>query len=76
MESGVALFLLLILVVVAAIAGIALYATGGALIAKEDVEKEDAGEQSRPTHDEPTSPTQEKVIFAGSEQDHRRDSGT
>ena len=76
MESGVALFLLLILVVVAAIAGIALYATGGALIAKSDLEKDDAGEEPRPTHDEPTSPTREKVVFAGSEQDPRTDSGT
>ena len=74
MEGGVALFLLLILVVLAAIAGLALYLTGGALTAKRDHGKADA--EGRPQAPErPTSPTQEKVTFAGSEQDprHRED---
>ena len=71
MEGGVALFLLLILVVIAAIAGIALYLTGGALTAKRDHGKQDADDGPRPTHETPTSPTQEKVTFAGSEQDPR-----
>jgi len=74
MEGGVALFLLLILLVLAAIAGIALYLTGGALTAKDDLEKQDA-EEPRPAHEEPTSPTQEKVTFAGTEQDDRHRSG-
>jgi hypothetical protein len=70
MEGGVALFLLFILVVVAAIAGIALYLTGGALIAKRDHGKD--GAEGRPQAPErPTTPTQEKVTFAGSEQDPR-----
>ena len=70
MEGGVALFLLLILVVLAAIAGLALYLTGGALIAKRDHGQDDA--EGRPQAPErPTSPTQEKVTFAGSEQDPR-----
>jgi len=74
MEGGVALFLLLILIVLAAIAGIALYVTGGALIFKRDHTKDEA-EEPRTTHQEPTSPTQEKVTFAGTEQDPRhRDS--
>jgi len=70
MEGGVALFLLLILVVVAAIAAIALYITGGALLGKRDHTKDDA-EEPRRTHEAPTSPTQEKVTFAGTEQDPR-----
>jgi hypothetical protein len=74
-EGGVALFLLLILVVVAVIAGIALYITGGALTLSKSREKEEVTD--RPEHEAPTSPTQEKVTFAGSEQDprHREDSG-
>jgi hypothetical protein len=71
MEGGVALFLLLILVVVAAVVGIALYATGGALTLFKGREKEEVTD--RPEHEAPTSPTQEKVTFAGTEQDHRRD---
>jgi hypothetical protein len=70
MEGGVALFLLLILVVIAAIAGIALYVTGGALTAKRDHGKDEVDDDGpRPEHEAPTSPTQEKVTFAGSEQD-------
>jgi flagellar basal body-associated protein FliL len=72
MEGGVALFLLLIILVVAAIAGIALYLTGGALIFKTDREKEDAP-APRPEHEKPTSPTQENVTFAGTRQDDRVD---
>jgi hypothetical protein len=66
---------LLILVVVALIAGIALYLTGGALILGKDREKKD-GSEAPPTHEKPTSPTQEKVIFAGSEQDEGKDRGS
>jgi hypothetical protein len=75
MEGGVALFLLFILVVVAAIAGIALYLTGGALTLKRDHGKQEVDDRPRPEHERPTSPTQEKVTFAGSEQDpgHRDD---
>lgn len=64
MEGGVAFFLLLILLVIAVGVGIALYATGGALLAKSDRETDDADEP-RPVHTRPTSPTQEKVRFAG-----------
>lgn len=68
MEGGVALFLLLILAVV--IGGIALfmYITGGALIGKTDAEAKETDEP-RPTHARPTSPTQEKVEFAGTGRD-------
>ena len=64
MEGGVAFFLLLILVVVAVGFAIALYLTGGALLAKSDRDAADADEP-RPVHTHPTSPTQEKVRFAG-----------
>ena len=73
MEGGVALFLLLILIVVAAIGGIALYVTGGALTFKRDHTKDDAAAGPRPTHKTPTSPTQEKVTFAGTDQDSRHE---
>ena len=74
MEGGVALFLLLILIVLAVIAGIAIFMTGGALTFKRDHTKDDADEP-RQTHEKPTSPTQEKVTFAGTEQDDRGGSG-
>ena len=76
MEGGVALFLLLILIVIAAVVGIALYATGGALLFKRDHTKDEVDEP-RPVHEAPTSPAQEKVTFAGTEQDprHREDPG-
>jgi hypothetical protein len=41
------------------------YATGGALTAKRDHGKQDAEDGPRPQHKAPTSPTQEKVEFAG-----------
>jgi hypothetical protein len=67
-EGGVAFFLLLILVVVAVGFAIALYATGGALLFKSDRDAGDA-EEPRPVHSHPTSPTQEKVRFAGTGDD-------
>ena len=70
MEGGVALFLLFILVIVAVVGGIALYVTGGALLGKRDHTKDDVDEPRR-KHEAPTSPTQEKVTFAGTEQDPR-----
>jgi UPF0716 family protein affecting phage T7 exclusion len=73
MEGGVALFLLLILVVLAAVVGIALYVTGGALTFKRDHTKDDVETGERSTHERPTSPTQEKVTFAGSDQDPRHE---
>jgi len=74
MEGGVALFLLFIIVVVAAIAGIALYLTGGGIIAKSDREEHGSGEEHRPVHERATSPTQEKVTLAGTGQDDRESS--
>jgi len=68
MEGGVALFLLFILAIV--IGGIALfmYLTGGAILGKTDAEGGESDEP-RPTHTRPTSPTQEKVTFAGTGSD-------
>jgi hypothetical protein len=65
MEGGVAFFLLLILGVIVVGFLIFTYATGGLLTAKRDHGKQDAGDGPRPEHKEPTSPTQEKVEFAG-----------
>ena len=75
MEGGVALFLLFILLVFALIAGIALYFTGGTLTLGKDREKND-GPRPRRTHEAPTSPTQEKVTFAGNGQVEGRDRGS
>jgi hypothetical protein len=75
MEGGVAFFLLLILLVVAVVGGIALYVTGGALLGKSDRDAGDADEP-RPVHSHPTSPTQEKVRFAGTGGDEDERSST
>lgn len=74
MEGGVAFFLLLILVVVAVGFAIALYLTGGALLAKSDRDAGDA--EPRPVHSHPTSPTQEKVRFVGTGGDEDERSST
>ena len=74
MEGGVALFLLFVLIVVAAIIGIAMYLTGGAIIGRSDKQPHGEGEEHRPTHQRPTSPTQEKVTFAGTGHDDRESS--
>jgi hypothetical protein len=46
-----------------------MYLTGGALLAKTDLESEEGEEESRPVHKAPTSPTQEKVTFAATDDD-------
>jgi hypothetical protein len=71
MEGGIAFFLLLILLVVAAGFGLALYMTGGALLARGDKEGKDGSE--RPVHKRPTSPTQEKVEMVGTGKDEDPD---
>ena len=68
MEGGAALFLLLILVVVGGGIALFMYVGGGALLAKTDHEP-DESEESRPVHTRPTSPTQEKVTFAATDDD-------
>jgi hypothetical protein len=73
MEGGVALFLLFLLLIVAVGGGIALYMTGGALIAKDGKDEEDGESAHRPLHERPTSPTQEKVELAGTHKDEQPD---
>jgi hypothetical protein len=74
-EGGVAFFLLLILLVVAVVGGIALYVTGGAMLGKSDREAGE-GDEPRPVHSRPTSPTQEKVRLAGTGSDEDQRSST
>ena len=69
MEGGVAFFLLLILAVIVVGFLVFTYATGGVLTAKRDHGKDDAVNGPRPKHKAPTSPTQEKVEFAGTGRD-------
>ena len=76
MEGGIAVFLLLIIIVVAAIVGIALYLTGGALwfgktSTKGDrIEGTTEGERfGRPEHKTVTSKTIENTELAGKHED-------
>ena len=75
MEGGVALFLLFVILVIAAIGGVTLYLTTGALTLSKDREKK-LVDEPRPTHEVPTSPTQEKVRFAGTGGDEDERSST
>ena len=68
MEGGVAFFLLLIIGIVVVVGGIALYVTGGALLGGGG---KDRGEEKRPAHKRPTSPSHEKVELAGVQPDDR-----
>ena len=52
------------LLVVFGAGAIALYLTGGALIAKDDRDDEPS-EERPPVHEQPTSPTQENVEMVG-----------
>jgi hypothetical protein len=62
MEGGIAILLLLIILVVAAVLGIALYLTGGALtLRKTDGETE----AQRPEHKHVDQPEPERVHMAG-----------
>jgi hypothetical protein len=71
--GGVEIFLLFLLLVVAIGFGIALYLTGGALIAKSDKDAKDDGSERRPLHKRPTTPTQEKVEMVGTRKDDEPD---
>ncbi len=67
MEGGVGIILLLILLVLGIAFAIAMYVTGGALMGSKS--QEDGGDEHRPEHKHPTSPTQEKVHFVGTRSD-------
>ena len=75
MEGGIAILLLLIIVAVAAVIGIAMYLTGGALwfgktSAKSDrIEGDQDGRFQRPEHQEVTSETIENTKLAGTSDD-------
>jgi hypothetical protein len=69
MEGGIAILLLLIIVAVAAVIGIALYLTGGALWFSHAGEKEDSRRSKRPEHKEVTSKTIENTKLAGTRDD-------
>ena len=74
--GGVEIFLLFLLLVVAIGFGIALYMTGGALIAKSDKDAKDAkddGSERRPLHTRPTNPTQQNVEMVGTRKDDEPD---
>ena len=72
MEGGVGILLLLILLVVAIVFAIAMYVTGGALLAGDRKSKK-KGDGHRPEHKTATSPTQEKVHMVGARDDGRED---
>ena len=72
--GGVEIFILFLLLVVAVGFGVALYMTGGALIARSDKDaKRDGSSSRRPLHKRPTSPTQEKVEMVGTRTDDEPD---
>jgi hypothetical protein len=78
MEGGIAILLLLIIAVVAAVVGIALYFTGGALwfgktsAEGDKVEGSDDGRfERRPEHKRVTSETIENTHVVGTRDDER-----
>jgi hypothetical protein len=73
MEGGIALLLIVIIAVVAAVLGIALYLTGGALWSGKTSAKGDRIEGGpngvhRPEHKQATSPTTERTEVVGAEE--------
>ncbi len=71
MEGGIAILLLLIIVGVAAVVGIAMYFTGGALWFSKDEEEGGSGRFKRPEHKKVTSETIENTELAGTRDDDR-----
>jgi hypothetical protein len=70
MEGGIAILLLLIIVAVAAVIGIALYFTGGALwFSKAGEEDEGSRRSKRPEHKAVTNESIENTKLAGTRQD-------
>jgi hypothetical protein len=64
MEGGVAIILLLVVGVIAVVAGVVLYATG-ALVSLSGKRDDGDGDSHRPRHKRPTDPVQENREFAG-----------
>jgi len=70
MEGGIGILLLLIIAVVVAVIGIALYVSGGAIWSGKTKSGDDDG-GARPVHKRPSDPAQEKVEFVGTQHDDR-----
>ncbi len=70
MEGGIGILLLLIIAVVVAVIGIALYISGGAIWSGKTKSGDDE-EAGRPVHKRPRDPAQEKVEFVGTQHDDR-----
>jgi hypothetical protein len=70
MEGGIGIFLLLIVLVVAVVGGIALYITGGGILASS---KGDSEDEPRPLHKDPSKddPVQQHTHFVGTGDDER-----
>jgi uncharacterized iron-regulated membrane protein len=71
MEGGIGILLLLIIAVVVAVIGVALYVSGGAIWSGKTKTGDDA-EAGRPVHKRPRDPAQEKVEFVGTGRDDDR----
>jgi hypothetical protein len=70
MEGGIGIFLLLIVLVVVVVGGIALYITGGGILASS---KGESGDEPRPLHKDPSKgdPVQQHTHFVGTGDDER-----
>jgi hypothetical protein len=72
MEGGIGILLLLIIAVVVAVIGVALYVSGGAVWSRKATQTGDGEGEGRPVHKRPTDPAQEKVEFVGTGHDDDR----
>jgi hypothetical protein len=72
MEGGIGILLLLIIAVVVAVIGVALYVSGGAIWAGKKTKPGDDETAGRPAHKSPQDTTQEKVEFVGTGRDDDR----
>jgi len=78
MEGGVALLLLLVIAVIVAVIGLAMYLTGGTLWAGKTSKQGDRAEgdgegRFRPEHKTATSPTTENTEVVGAAEARERD---
>ena len=68
MEGGIGILLLIIIAVVVGVLAIAMYLTGGGIMASRDKQQDEGA--GRPDHKRPTTPAHEKTEFVGT---HRND---
>jgi hypothetical protein len=71
MEGGIALFLVVIIVIVAVVLGIALYLTGGALTLGRDARGDETETGERPRFKRVENPEPERVHLAGTPEGER-----